>query len=60
MSLTLCHYCGSSKVCTKELEIRSINASTMKIKSSQRVTELECKDCGWIGSLDLPIPVGAC
>jgi predicted nucleic-acid-binding Zn-ribbon protein len=57
MSLMHCHYCGSSHIRTKELEIRSVNANTMKIKSSERVTELECKDCGWIGSL-APIPAG--
>lgn len=56
----LCIFCGSSKVCMKKIEFRNINAITMKIISSESITELECGDCGWIGKPDsMPIPVGA-
>jgi predicted nucleic-acid-binding Zn-ribbon protein len=57
--ITLCRYCGSTEIFAKEIEIRSINASTMKVTSSERVTELECRYCGWVGCQDLSVPVGA-
>lgn len=59
MSITLCRYCGSSKLYTKEIEIRSINATTMKVTSSEHVTELECQSCGWIGCQDALMLAGA-
>jgi hypothetical protein len=55
----LCRYCGSSRIREKKIEFRNINVITMKIKSSEFVTELECGDCGWIGSHDLPLAAEA-
>lgn len=43
----------------KKIEIRNINAITMKIRSSEHITELECTDCGWVGNQDLPVALGA-
>jgi hypothetical protein len=50
MMVTICRYCGSSDVKSKEIEIRRVNAYTMTIASRQMVTELECRLCGWVGS----------
>lgn len=57
--MPLCRFCGNSELVAKEIEIRSINASTMKITSSEQVTELECMHCGWVGCQDALIKAGA-
>lgn len=44
---TFCRYCGSDDMSTREIEIRRINARTMRTASSQWITEIECRLCGW-------------
>jgi hypothetical protein len=51
MQNMLCLSCGSQELNTKEIEIRHINSITMTIASWEKVIELECRYCGWVGSV---------
>ncbi len=50
MQARICRYCGSSSLKRKEIEIRHLNSTTLQLKQLQKVVELECDTCGWVGT----------
>jgi hypothetical protein len=50
-----CRRCGSQNLKVKKFELRHVNSRTMKLNSSQKLTELECRECDWMITLeDMP------
>lgn len=50
-----CARCHGERVCTKEVEFRSINMRNMMLTSREQVLEVTCLDCEHVGTLEAGI-----
>jgi hypothetical protein len=47
---TICPYCGHAALSVKEVEIQEIDSDLLQIRPPEKLTEMECQDCGWFGA----------
>lgn len=54
-SVQICPYCGHESLQERQVELQEIDGDLMRFKPPEKLTELECKECGWFGTRPEPI-----
>lgn len=54
-TMSLCPQCGCPSLELREVEIRELDSDLEALRPPEKVTEMECKECGWFGSKPHPV-----